>query len=274
MMFICPVCCRPLEKAGSSLICASGHSYDISKHGYVNLLRSNASGKRHGDDKLMVRARRDFLATGIYDPLSREVCRLSEKYTPANPVILDAGCGEGKYTLDIYNYLTSAGKKCTICGIDISKDAVDYAARLSSDIQFAAASSAAIPMADESTDLVISIFSPLMAGEFLRVLKSRGVFIRAYPLERHLIELKELIYDRPYENPPEDLTIDGFKLVETCPVKYAANLRSNEEIMNLFKMTPYYYKTSAADQARAAATRSLDVSLEFGVSVYKKEFYN
>ena len=38
----------------------------------------------------------------------------------------------------------------------------------------------------------------------------------------------------------------------------------------LRKMTPYYYKTGFEDQKKAEAAQSLDVSLEFGITVYEK----
>jgi 23S rRNA (guanine745-N1)-methyltransferase len=38
------------------LFCENGHSFDLAKSGYFNLLLSQQSKeKRHGDDKLMVR---------------------------------------------------------------------------------------------------------------------------------------------------------------------------------------------------------------------------
>ena len=40
--------------------------------------------------------------------------------------------------------------------------------------------------------------------------------------------------------------------------------------MDLFRMTPYYYKTGAADQAKAQRAAELDTMLEFGVVVYQK----
>ena len=40
--------------------------------------------------------------------------------------------------------------------------------------------------------------------------------------------------------------------------------------MALFQMTPYYYKTGAADQAKARQAQALDTWLEFGVVVYEK----
>ena len=49
-----------------------------------------------------------------------------------------------------------------------------------------------------------------------------------------------------------------------------ADIDNNEDIMNLFRMTPYYYKTSTADQAKVAALARLETQLEFGVLVYSK----
>ena len=55
----CPVCGGALMPLGTSLRCPQGHSYDMAKEGYVNLL---AIQRRHaadpGDGKAMVRARR------------------------------------------------------------------------------------------------------------------------------------------------------------------------------------------------------------------------
>ena len=43
------------------------------------------------------------------------------------------------------------------------------------------------------------------------------------------------------------------------------------EIESLFKMTPYYYKTSAEGQARAAALSELETEVSFEVLCYRKE---
>ncbi len=55
-----------------ALVCPHGHSFDLAREGYVNLLRS----KQTGDTKQMLRARREFLAAGHYQPLSDLVNRL------------------------------------------------------------------------------------------------------------------------------------------------------------------------------------------------------
>lgn len=267
----CPVCGQALTRLERVWVCENRHSFDVAKQGYVNLLLHGGSGKRHGDDKRMVLARRDFLDRGHYDPLSDRISALCCKYAGGEALLLDAGCGEGKYTCDALNALRNAGKIAAAVGVDISKDALIGAAKRDKSLTLAVASSAALPMMDESADIVLNIFSPFAAEEFRRVLKPDGVLIRAWPLEKHLWELKTLIYDRPYPNAPDDPKREGFTLLETQALRYPIHLSSPAEIQALFEMTPYYYKTSREDQQKAANASVLTVSLEFGVGVYRKE---
>ena len=118
--FICPVCKTELIKSEKSYVCSGRHNFDISKDGYVNLLMSQQSSlKRHGDDKVMVRARRDFLSQGHYDTLRDAICDTVKTYSQDNGVIVDVGCGEGYYSQAV-----SQNFNCIFCGVDISKDAL------------------------------------------------------------------------------------------------------------------------------------------------------
>ena len=96
---ICPVCNQPLFQKNTLFKCENNHCFDKSKYGYVNLLMSQKSSKkRHGDDSMMVVARRDFLDRGYYQPLLDTVCSILKKHAAKNGVMLDTGCGEGYYT--------------------------------------------------------------------------------------------------------------------------------------------------------------------------------
>ena len=73
--FCCPICGEELELEEKGLGCKKNHRFDLSKEGYVNLFLSQQSKqKRHGDDKAMVRARKDFLEKGYYRPLLDGIC--------------------------------------------------------------------------------------------------------------------------------------------------------------------------------------------------------
>lgn len=270
--FICPVCGERLNERERSLVCIHGHTYDLSRHGYVNLLLTNqSSAKRHGDDRTMVAARRRFLDEGYYAPLAQAVSAYVCSMGRENMAVLDVGCGECWYTAQVKSALETAGiPAAVVCGVDISKEALIYGAKRHCGIELAVASAARIPVAAQSCDLLLNLFAPCVPEEFLRVLKPRGRLIRVMPLERHLWELKEKIYDRPYENPHPDPGLKGFMLLDSKDVEGRIILKGEESIQNLFKMTPYYYKTGMADQAKLTSLASLETEIAFGIYMYEK----
>ena len=266
--FICPVCKNELVNTDKSLKCSSGHCFDISKKGVVNLILSNRS--RHGDDKRMVDARQRFLDKGYYEPLHKAVRELVSKYASDGFAILDCGCGECSYTADISAELRKNGISADIIGIDVSKEAINRGASRHAGLTLAVASVFEIPLAAASCDIVLSLFAPFSGSEYLRVLKKGGMYITAFPLEDHLFELKQAVYDEPYKNKVSPLGVEGFELVENGECHFKAELSSNEDIISLFEMTPYCYKTSASDRAKLDRLESLTVSAEFGIAAYRK----
>ncbi len=265
--FCCPVCKRALTEQGNALRCESGHSFDKARSGYVNLLRSQQSAqKRHGDDKRMLLARRAFLDRGFYEPLQRALCETVVNHTPANGVVLDAGCGEGYYTAAIQQALPNAA----VCGVDISKDALQMAASRTKALELAVASVFSMPVADGKADTLVSVFAPTADAEFARVLKTGGTLIRVIPTERHLFGLKAAIYKEPRLNKPERTELDGFALVQRQELTYELTLETADDIRTLFEMTPYFYKTGQDDQARVLARDSLCTEIGFAVLTYEK----
>ncbi len=264
--FICPVCKSELLLLEKTYKCPYNHCFDVSKDGYVNLLMSQQSSlKRHGDDKLMVRARRDFLDKSFYAQLRDNLCETIKKSILENSTIIDVGCGEGYYTSEI-----SKINNIEIFGVDISKDALKYAAKSVKNCSFAVASAFSLPFAENSADCVLSVFAPSAYEEFHRVLKSDGKLIKAVPLEEHLWELKCALYKEPYKNKPEKRNDELFKLVSQKEIKYKISLTEKEDIENLFKMTPYYYKTGRADAEKLLSLKSLETTVHFGIEVYEK----
>ena len=268
--FICPVCKSTLVRKDKSYVCSSSHSYDIARSGYVNLLMSNQSGKRHGDDSLMVRARRDFLDRGFYSPLLSAICDILSDRLSTGCDILDCGCGDCYYTAGLLSHFSENGIICNAAGIDISKDALKYAAKRSPDISLAVASAYKLPAADSSCDLILNIFSPLAEQEFARVLRKDGLLLKVVPLSRHLMGLKAAVYDQPYENPTENEPVEGFELADTKQVIYTLELPDRESISTLFMMTPYYYKTSEKDQQKLLSLDTLSTEAEFEIRLYRK----
>lgn len=268
--FVCPLCRTALEQEERSFKCLNGHNFDKAKSGYINLLMSQETKKkRHGDDKLMVLARKEFLESGYYNVLLEKLKEVISKYVKNQDVILDAGCGEGWYTDSLLKHLTKQALHVNMIGIDISKCAVDFAAKRNKAIQLAVASIADLPVADDSCDMIISIFAPFLREECERALKEQGLLIKVIPLEKHLWSLKKAVYDIPYENVIENLEIEGFDLIEKHEIKEMIHLSNNHDIISLFAMTPYYYKTGRDDQMKLNAVETLDTEVEFAILVYK-----
>lgn len=270
--FICPVCREKLETAEKSLICKSKHTFDIAKQGYVNLLLSNQMNtKLPGDNKMMVSARRNFLDKGYYKSLSEKLCDTASRYVKNGCTVLDAGCGEGYYTSNVYNSLLQKGIKVNMLGIDISKNALAVAGKRSDKINWAVASIFHIPVADCSCNAVITLFAPYCGEEFQRILKPDGILIMVIPGEKHLWSLKKAVYDKPYLNEVKDYKLDGFKLIEKETVFGEIFLPCTQDIADLFTMTPYYYKTSEDGQRRLNSLAELTTEIDFEILTYRKD---
>jgi|GEM_PF-11468 len=272
-VFCCPVCGGTLYQYEKNLQCSKQHSFDRARAGYVNLLQSQVSSdKRHGDDAYMVAARTRFLDGGWYDCLLRAVCEKCNQYVPRGSVtVLDAGCGEGRYTARVCEALQVTGRTVTCAGVDISRAALAAAHKRNGLLQLAVGSVFQLPMAGHSAHLVLNIFAPSAPEEYARVLRRNGLYICVVPREKHLWELKAAVYDTPYENPPVETALAGFTLLEQLEVNEQIHLTDNQTVQDLFAMTPYYYKTAAKDQQKLRQLTDLQVTLAFSVLVYRKK---
>lgn len=266
--FCCPVCRRFLFRRQNTLACEGGHSFDIAKSGYVNLLRASAG--RHGDGTEMVAARRAFLEKGYYSPLRKKLTELAAELAApvgdTKKILLDSGCGEGYYTAAL-----AENPALSVYGIDIAAKAAGWAAKKPGVAGVAVASAYDLPAADESADILTNLFSPFCREEFHRVLKKDGFLVNVIPGRRHLFELKEKIYDTPYENSPEEGDVEGFTLLAVHPLSYPMTLPCREDIAALLQMTPYFYRTDRKGHARAEALESLDLTAEFCLYVFRKK---
>lgn len=249
--------------------CGGGHTFDRARDGYYNLLLSNTGGT-HGDNREMLEARRRFLDTGAYLPLANKVAELVLADFPEGGALLDIGCGEGYYTSIVSAKLREAGKCPDVHGFDISKDGVRLTAKRDKSFSLAVASAYKMPIADESFDAAMNVFSPLALEETVRILRHGGRFVMAIPDVNHLFGLKSALYETPYKNKPESPELEGLDLIATERVHYTLKLRSAEEINALFMMTPYAYRTPPESRARLLSMLSLETEVEFVVFVYQK----
>ncbi len=270
----CPVCQSVFEKIGKQYKCQNNHSFDCAKEGYVNLLLAHQkSSKDPGDSKEMMVARQRFLTHGYYEPLSDKIIEMVGQYVYSPTKVshvLDAGSGEGYYVDRLQKHYDS-NEQISFTGIDISKEGVRLSAKRNKKIQFAVSSVFEMPIATQSIDCVISVFAPLAKQEFNRVLTDNGKLIVVSPGANHLFGLKEKLYENPYLNDEDKISFEQFKLVEKAKVMYDIEINNPEDLHALMLMTPYYWKTSAAQLETLLTTVThLKTSVEFIVSCYEK----
>ena len=267
-MFICPVCKEQLNIDKKTYTCKNNHSFDVAKQGYVNLLPVN---KKHsdnpGDSKDMVLSRRAFLESGSYDLFAEKLVEIINANfgDSQNISIVDCGCGEGYYD----GFFERLKTNYKLFGFDISKDAVRYASAKYKNGSFAVGSCFNMPVKSEAFDIAINVFAPMVESETARVLKKGGYLIYAVPGKNHLMGLKKLLYTDVYENEEKHTEYEGFQFVERHSVKGEISV-DGEMGVNLFKMTPYYFKTELGAEEKIIKNNGFKTEIHFDFLVYKK----
>lgn len=132
------------------------------------------------------------------------------------------------------------------------------------------ASSFAIPVPDGFCGCLINVFAPMAEEEFRRVVRPGGVMILAVPGERHLYGMKEILYQEPYENEHRETEYSGFSFVSRTAVREEIWVPDAGTAMDLFAMTPYYWKTGMDGGNRLRETRGFSTEIAFDFLVYRR----
>jgi len=192
-MLLCPVrdCQMVLAREDRRVVCPRGHSFDIARSGYINLLQPQGRrSKQPGDTASAIAGRRRLHDLGVTEPLLRSIAEIFAA-SPGD-IVLDAGCGDGFY---LGSLARTAGFEAH--GVDISVPAVDAAARRYPGCEWIVANADRfVPYAGGSFSIVLSITARMNAGEFRRVLRDDGRLLVAVPSPVDLIELRGRGRDR------------------------------------------------------------------------------
>lgn len=300
-MWLCPICRSPLSSRQRTWVCDKQHTFDMAKQGYVNLLPVQLKkSKAPGDSKMMLQARQRFLASGAYEPLvnaiasalqnTPEIVALNPQSAentveptqqfdaacaseskPQGISLFEAGCGEGYYTRELAKRLPACD---IITGNDISKDAVLLAAKQGRQLitdstilksQFVVGNSFALPVADNSVDIVLQIFAPAADEELFRILAPQGVLIEVQPNTQHLQELKAKLFAHAEPHLPKMKSIG--KTVHQTFCQYTLPL-SPELTEDLILMTPLAF-SSIQEKKSQAITTLTEVTVDFCITLYQ-----
>jgi len=279
----CPVCRQPLRPTATGYQCSAMHSFDAARQGYVNLLLAHKKhSKEPGDDPEMIQSRRRFLGLGYYlkisDAISEAISTaLSGLVRGSDCSVLDAGCGEGFYLQRLKEALahgSAAQLQIAYHGVDVSKFAVRQATQRDRTMAWFVASINDLPFLDSSLDIVLNVFSPTNIMEFARILKQGGNLVFVSPGPRHLNGLREIIYPVTREHEAPAITEKAKELFSPAIISritYPLELKSNQTIMDLLAMTPYYWNIDLQTKAKVAALNRLQLDVDVEIRVFKKK---
>jgi 23S rRNA (guanine745-N1)-methyltransferase len=313
----CPVCGRPLAQAGAGgpggsggpagvrgpLRCPAGHSFDVARQGYVNLLTGRAP--HSGDTAEMVAAREDFLAAGHYDailtalataaldatnldatapdamnldatnlanpspdPRAPAGSAATDPVAPADPgpaLVVDAGAGTGRHLAAVLDALPGA----VGLAVDVSKPALRRAARAHPRAAAALADTwRPLPLADASVALLLNVFAPRNGPEFRRVLRPDGTLLVVTPTGDHLAELVGALDLLRVDPGKTDRVADSlaglFEPVAAAEHRFRLAL-THHEVRTLVGMGPSAWHTDPGRLAARLATLTEPVTVTAAV---------
>ena len=269
----CPLDGAPLQCHGAAWRCASGHSFDVASQGYVNLLPVQQKRSRDpGDSKAMVAARQRFLEAGHYRPIAAMLARATLAGEPPEATLscLDAGCGEGYYLRQLAP-AGGVGQTLAVLGLDISKWAVQSAAKQDKRAAWVVGSNARLPVLHATLDRVLCLFGFPVYPEFARVLKPGGRLLQIDAGPDHLRELRAIIYPtlKP-ERPADARDPAGFSQCAAETLRYNIELTSAAQIADLLTMTPHLYRATPEGRARAAALTELSLTVDVRLVAWER----
>ncbi|CAA0082033.1 23S rRNA (guanine(745)-N(1))-methyltransferase [Zhongshania aliphaticivorans] len=263
---VCPLDQKVLLQTGNTWRCENNHCFDIAKQGHVNLLPvQNKKSKDPGDSKEMIAARRDFLNSGVYNPIAEALANTVNALCGDQDqlAILDAGCGEGYYLNSVCDALLTKDIQLQATGLDISKWAVRSCKIRNPKLNGLVASNRQIPLPDQSQDIVLCTFGFPVYSEFKRVLKPGGHIVMADPGTEHLIELRSAIYDDVRRSPPADISPaldDNWQLSVSQKVQFTSPVINAMQCEQLLVMTPHLYRASKEGRDRAAQLHDITIT--------------
>ena len=247
-----------LELAGRALRCPVGHTFDVARQGYVNLL--SRATPPHADTAAMVTARERFLGSGAYEPLRRALaCRVEDAAT-----LLEAGAGTGYYLAGCLEADGSSEARRGLA-LDISPAAARRAARAHPRIGAVVADTwAGLPVRSGVVDLLLTVFAPRNPIEFARVLAPGGRVLVAVPLPEHLAELRDRLGLLDIEPDKEDRLLAGFagllQTADRCDVRFPLTLTTGA-VTDLVGMGPNAFHADSAAHAEEYAPAAIAVQV-------------
>ncbi len=236
--FRCPLCHQGMQSKEYSLICESGHRFDLSKKGTLFFLKQ---GHVTEYSKEMFQPRGRMIQAGMYQPVLDVVA----SWLTSEMSILDVGCGEGSFL----SLLKDKVSFQTGVGFDISKEGIYLASNQPGENFYCVADLTNLPFADQSFTCLLNIFTPSHYQEFQRVLQKDGFLLKIVPQSCYLKELRAAFYPdqkdkQSYSNQAVVQKLsEKMAIVQQKRVTYSFDV-PEENRLDLLSMSPLEWQVS------------------------------
>ncbi len=266
-IWMCPVCSAGLTRGPSCFACPAGHSFDIAREGYVNLvLAQHRRSAVAGDPKDSIRQRRTFHQGGHYAPLAARLVELLA--SEGSDSVLDVGCGEGYYLRQLLQAPRSGPVR--LYGVDVAKEAIRLASRAAPTIDHAVGNTYRLPVRNTCVAAVLQVFATSAAEEIQRVLLPDGLFIQVTPGPGHLHAFRAMIYDAPQDH-HEAPVPSGFRRQRTERVTFSLRLSEPEAVAGLVEMTPYKWHMNPVTYGHVRALTEWQDTADFTIDLFRPQ---
>jgi 23S rRNA (guanine745-N1)-methyltransferase len=276
----CPIDGELLITQEKQLVCKNGHSFDIARQGYINLLPvQHKRSKEPGDSKEMVTVRTEFLNTDLYEPIAKKITEINQniisEHDDSDLCILDAGCGEGYYSNYILNMLSirPGQHKLGFIGLDISKYAILAAAKRNKLITWIVGTNRKPPLINNSVDIINCVFGFQNFEGFIKIMKRGGYIVLVEPGPEHLKELRNIIYSELKKVDPSERSSvkqNGFSLVASEQLHFTTGEINNDLIQKLLLMTPHFFRANLAGREAVNKLTKLNLTVDIVFKVLQK----
>ncbi|GAA2792830.1 putative RNA methyltransferase [Crossiella cryophila] len=267
-LLACPHCGLGLDLAGPSARCATGHTFDLAKQGYLSLLAGDA-GAGTGDTAAMVAARADFLGAGHYRPIGEAIAEALGG--PVTGPVVDLGAGTGHYLAQVLDRSPAA----VGLALDLSKFALRRAARVHPRAGAVVCDAwRGLPVRDGVAAVLLNVFAPRNGPEMARILAPGGRLVVVTPETGHLgalvDELGLLRVDADKGRRVDEQLGTYFTQVGEIRRRFRLGL-SRAEVATVVGMGPNAWHTDPAELAGRIATlpEPYAVNAQVRVGVYR-----
>jgi 23S rRNA (guanine745-N1)-methyltransferase len=259
----------PLERRARAYVCARGHSYDIARTGYINLLQpQDRRSLNAGDPPAAVEARARLIEAGIGRTLITDLVRgLVSLPFPENGHAADLGSGTGDALAACVG-----GRRMAGVGIDLSAAAARHASRRFPHLIWAVANAdRRLPLLNSGLALLLSLHGRRNPAECARVLSQAGFLLVAVPAADDLIELRTAIQGEGVERSRVDALIAEhepfFEPVERFSSR-AQHRLDEKALIDLLQIT--YRGARASARPHVASLSAMDVTLASDCVLFRR----